>query len=162
MHPPIHRGLKPGLHPYLDLIPRVRETPAMHLVYRDEAERERLLVKAAVRIVDEEGFAWIDEAEPCIVLTYGYYREGSERDLYLDLLHELTHLRQLDEGRDVWDERFEYVDRETEIEGYSVAIAEGRRLGMNDDALRLHLCNPWMTDGDVERLFAHIQKRLGA
>ena len=28
---------------------------------------------------------------------------------------------------DLWDERFAYVDRITEIEGYAVAVEEGRR-----------------------------------
>jgi hypothetical protein len=65
------------------------------------------------------------------------------RTLYLDLLHELTHLRQLDEGLDLWDERFAYVHRPTEIEGHAIAIEEGRRLGMTSEDVSDHLAALW-------------------
>jgi len=57
---------------------------------------------------------------------------------------------------DLWDERFAYVDRPTEIEGYAVAIEEGRRLGMTGEDVVDHLATPWMTAADTVRLLAHI------
>jgi len=76
------------------------------------------LERARIEIREGRGYAFVDVEAPCIVLSEWYYREGGDLDLYLDLLHELAHLRQLEEGLDLWDERFEYVDRPTEIEGY--------------------------------------------
>ncbi len=120
----------------------------------------RLLEKARVRIEPSDGYVWVDDEAPAIVLAERYYRRGSPRDLYLDLLHELTHLRQLAEGQRLWDETFHYVDRPTEIEGYAVAIEEGRRLGMTEAALARHLSNPWMTAADVARLRANVRRFL--
>jgi len=84
-----------------------------------------------------------------------YFRSGSSRSLSRPSA-ELTHLRQLDEGLDLWDERFAYVDRPTEIEGYAVAIEEGRRLGMTGEDVADHLATPWMTAADTVRLLAHV------
>jgi len=155
------RTLEPGDHPYLDLLPLAGESPAMRRVVADDAQRQRLLAEAKVQIRGGRGYAFVDVETPCIVLSEWYYQSGSPLDLYLDLLHEFTHLRQLEEGFDLWDERFEYVDRPTEVEGYAVAIEEGRRLGMGDGDVLRHLSNPWMSETDVRRLVGHIDAFLG-
>lgn len=146
------RDLPPGLHPYLRVFPRASESPGMALIEADPKRREELLRQALVLIKPGAGFAYVDVETPCIVLAENYYRTGTDLDLYLDMLHEITHIRQHHEGRDLWDERFAYVDRITEVEGYAVAVAEGRRLGMTDEDIIAHLSNPWMDEEDVRKL----------
>jgi hypothetical protein len=155
------RGLPAGMHDYLALLPRAADSPALGRIAPDPAVRERLLRSARVRIEAMESFCWVDDDVPCIVLSADYYRDGEDLDLYLDLLHELTHLRQVAEGKNVWDESLAYVERPTEIEGYAVAIEEGRRLGMTDADVLRHLSNPWLSAADVERLFANIEALIG-
>ena len=155
----VFRGLGLGLHPFLALLPRAAQSPALRRV-APVAARPALLERARVRISLVPGYAYIDTRTPCINLSWLYYRLGSARDLYLDLLHELTHLRQLQEGADLWDRAFSYVDRPTEIEGYAVAAEEGRRLGMSAEELTRHLHNFWMTRRQVARLERHIEAFL--
>jgi hypothetical protein len=155
------RELPEGMHGYLELLPRVRESPALARVAPDAQARARLVQGARVRIETMRSYCYVDIEVPCIVLSAAYYRDGSGLDLYLDLLHELTHLRQLEEGRDVWDESYAYVDRPTEIEAYAVAVGEGRRLGMTDEDVVRHLSNPWMSEKDVHRLVVHVEELLG-
>jgi hypothetical protein len=50
--------------------------------------------------------------------------------------------------------------RPTEIEGYAVAVEEGRRLGMSEDEIVVHLSNPWMSPTDVRELLAGIDRFL--
>lgn len=156
----ILRQLPCGEHPFLALLPFVAESPAVHLIESPTMPIVRLLETARVRIERRNGYIWVDDDSPAIVLTERYYRQGSPLDLYLDLLHELTHLRQLAEGRGLWDESLHYVDRPTEIEGYAIAIQEGRRLGMTDADIVRHLSNPWMTPADVTRLRANVERFL--
>jgi hypothetical protein len=156
----IARSLPSGDHRYLDVLPGVTGSPALTRIAADPPARVRLVESARVQIRGGRGYAFVDVDLPAIVMSEWYFREGEEQDLYLDLLHELTHLRQLEEGLDLWDERFEYVDRPTEIEGYAVAIEEGRRLGMSDEDVVLHLSNPWMTARDVHRLLEHVNAYL--
>ena len=156
----IDRTLAPGDHRYLALLPCVTRSPALARVAATREVRERLVDSAVVQIRGGRGYAFVDVETPCIVLSEWYYTSGNDLDLYLDLLHELTHLRQIEEGFDLWDERFQYVDRPTEVEGYAVAIEEGRRLGMTDDEVLEHLSNPWMSKADVRRLIEHIDAYL--
>jgi len=151
-------GLAPGTYDYLEIFPRAAESPAMARVCGDDLDK--LLTTSKVNLADGPGFAYVDVETPCIVLAHPYYQDGDALDLYLDMLHELTHLRQLRDGADLWDERYAYVDRITEVEGYAVAVEEGRRLGMGDAEIFAHLHNPWMTQQDVERLIKHIDDLL--
>jgi len=89
----------------------VKSSPALARIAALSGARDRLLERARVQIRGDQGYAFVDVDVPCIVVSAWHFRSGSDRDLYLDLLHELTHLRQLDEGLDLWDERFAYVDR---------------------------------------------------
>ena len=148
----IVRSLPNGEHPYTLLFPIIAESPASRRIESPTVSLPSLLSKARVRIEPGDGYVWIDDEAPAIVLVEEYYRKGDPCDLYLDLLHELTHLRQLTEGQNIWDDSTCYVDRPTEIEGYAVAIEEGRRLGMTEVEVIRHLSNPWMSHQDVLRL----------
>jgi hypothetical protein len=150
------RTLGLGLHPYLDVFPRARESPGIRRALPNAVARQALLSDARVQISAAPGYAFIKTRTPCICLSWTYYQLGTDRDLYLDMLHELTHLRQLRDGANLWDPHFSYVDRITEIEGYAVAVEEGRRLGMTESELARHLHNPWMSAKDVVRLEQHI------
>ena len=104
----------------------------------------------------------MDVQIPAIVLSEDYYARANPLDLYLDLAHELTHLRQLAEGKNLWDHSIHYVDRPTEIEGYAVAVEEGLRLGMTEAQIIHHLSNPWLDDSEVARLRKNIARFLDA
>ncbi len=150
------RNLSSGLHPYRTLLPRIEESPAMHRIESPATPIRPLLDSARVQIRRREGYCYVDVKIPAIVLSEEYYSKANPLDLYLDLIHELTHLRQLAEGENIWDHSLDYIDRPTEIEGYAVAVEEGIRLGMDEDEVIRHLSNPWMSDQDVNRLRKNI------
>ncbi len=152
------RDLPRGEHPYLAVLPGALSSPALGQIEPDARRRRALVESARVDVAAVRGYAWIDVDRPAIVLAERYLRHGAALDLYLDLLHELTHLRQLSEGAELWDERYAYADRPTEIEGYAVAAGEGRRLGMSDAQLLRHMSNPWMSPDEVRRLFANVAR----
>ena len=154
----VNRTLPEGLHPYLHILPGAARSPAMARITPSPQAAQQLLKDARVLVRAGRGYAFVDVDTPCIVLSEWYYRKGAPLDLYMDLLHELTHIRQHHEGMDLWDESYSYVDRPTEIEGYAVAVEEGRRLGMKDADVVRHLSNPWMTSEDVQRLIRNMAK----
>lgn len=154
------RTLERGVHPFVALLPEIGASPALRRIGNAAHQAETLVRNAVVDIRPDPSFCWVDHAVPCIVLSERYYRSGSDLDLYLDLLHEVTHIRQHHEGKDLWDEGFEYHRRPTEIEGYAVAIEEGRRLGMTEAAIFEHLSNPWMSPAQVRELLASINALL--
>jgi hypothetical protein len=56
------------------------------------------------------------------------------------------------EGRELFDESYEYVDRPTELEAYKHALKEARRLGMSDGELFEYLKVTWLDEEEVKRL----------
>lgn len=156
----VTRNLECGTHPYRVLLPRIEESPAVRRIASPKTPLGPLVDNARVRIKPGKGYLWVDVKIPAIMLIEEYYREARQVDLYLDLVHELTHLRQLAEGLDIWDESLDYVDRPTEIEGYAVAVEEGMRLGMDEEEIIRHLSNPWMSDQEVARLRFNIDHFL--
>lgn len=154
------RTLASGEYPFSALLPRITESPAVRRIATSTIPLDVVLKTARVHIQGGEGYIRIDDKIPAIVLMEDYYHRGNDLDLYLDLLHELTHLRQLAEGHALWDNRFPYVDRATEIEGYAVAIEEGMRLGMSKSDIFRHMSNPWMTRADVRHLFENVEQFL--
>jgi hypothetical protein len=156
----IVRSLGCGLHPYRNLLPRLEESPVARRIETPAMPLGPLMDAARVRIKKGESFCFVDINEPSIILFEHYYRDGNDLDLYLDLAHELTHLRQHEEGKDLWDHDLHYVDRPTEIEGYAVAVEEGLRLGMTEAQIMKHLSNPWLSPAEVSRLRNNIKRFL--
>lgn len=86
-----------------------------------------------------------------LVSTY-YLAHGSERDIYLDIIHELVHVKQFMNGKELFDDRYAYVDRPTEIEAYKITVSEAKRIGMADQEIIEYLKTEWMNDNDLSRL----------
>lgn len=156
----VNRALGIGTHPYRLFLPRFEESPAVRLIETQAIPIGPLLDDARVKIRKGEGYCYVDVRIPAIILMDDYYLRANPLDLYLDLAHELTHLRQLAEGRNIWDHSLHYVDRPTEIEGYAVAVAEGLQLGLTEDQVMQHLANPWLNDEEVMRLRKNIERFL--
>jgi len=102
------------------------------------------------------GFMGVSDEDGHLLVSTHYLRTGNRRDIYLDVVHELVHVRQFRAGKELFADGFEYPDLPTEIEAYRTCIAEGRRLGMNDRQLFGYLKVEWMSDRDVRRLARHV------
>jgi hypothetical protein len=153
----INRDLGVGEYGILDLFPRLEDSPALDTISPNRAYLMTLLRKSKVQIRAYEGFIFVDVSVPCIALAYDYYKNGKPIDLYLDILHEMTHLRQLEEGKNLWDMEKAYVDRGTEIESYAIVMREAARLGLTRADFLDHLQAPWMTEADIARLLDNIR-----
>lgn len=99
---------------------------------------------------------YVDDSDVFIVIGMEHLRTADVRTLYLDIIHELMHVKQLMDGRDVYDERYEYVDRQTEIEAYQVVVDEARLLGMTDEAIMDYLDVEWVTKDGLRRLASRL------
>ena len=105
------------------------------------------------------GFMGVSDEDGHLLVSTHYLRTGILRDIYLDVVHELVHVRQFRQGKKLFAEGFEYPDLPTEIEAYRVCIAEGRRLEMNDKELFEYLRVEWMDDRELRRLARNVGVR---
>ena len=102
------------------------------------------------------GFMGVSDEDGHLVVSAHYLRTGKPRDIYLDVIHELVHVKQFRNGRKLFPEGFEYARAPTEIEAYKVCIAEGRRLGMTDRDVLEYLRVPWMDEKELRRLARNV------
>ncbi len=154
----VNRKLKVGKHGILDVFPGLDRSQAFISLFPDGL-REEVLRDCKIDIVPEDMYMYIDDDAGNIVAGLGYIRDGEERILYLDVLHELTHIRQWHDGKELWDRRYNYVDRPTEVGAYQVAVEEARRLGMTEREIAEYLRVEWTSREEHERLCKHLGVR---
>ncbi len=115
-----------------------------------------VLEKTRVVLQERKGYLRVDETNGKILISILYLRNGDEKHLYLDLIHELVHVRQYMEGRELFDKRYSYVDRPTEIEAYSAAVKEAKRIGMSKEEIEDYLKVEWVTDEEFDRMLTNL------
>lgn len=98
------------------------------------------------------GYMYVDSSSGHLVISARYLQRGDKIDIYLDLIHELCHVRQLMEGKELFDPRYSYVERPTEIEAYRYTVEEAKRIGLNDERICEYLKTEWISDRDLELL----------
>jgi len=113
---------------------------------------EQVLSNLEVEFAGFRGYMAINEADGHLLISAKYFNEGDEVDLYLDIIHELAHVKQFMEGKELFDYDYTYVARPTEVEAYRCAVEEARRLGLSEERICEYLRTEWMGDKDFERL----------
>jgi hypothetical protein len=98
------------------------------------------------------GYMYVDGSDGHLVISKNYLTNGNRTDIYLDLIHELCHVKQFLDGKELFDPRYDYVERPTEIEAYRYAVQEARRLGLSEERICRYLKTEWMSEYDFKRL----------
>jgi hypothetical protein len=98
------------------------------------------------------GYMYVDGDDGHLVISKNYLKNGNKTEIYLDLIHELCHVKQFMEGKELFDPAYAYVDRPTEIEAYRYAVQEARRIGMPENRIYHYLKTEWISDQDLQRL----------
>ncbi len=98
------------------------------------------------------GYMGVDPSDGHLLANGRYLNEGNRTDIYLDVVHELCHVKQWMDGKDLFDPQYDYVDRPTEVEAYQYTVQEAKRIGLRRDQILLYLKTEWMSQEDLERL----------
>ncbi len=101
------------------------------------------------------GYMGTSDDDGHLLISSRHLATSDLRTLYLDLFHELCHVRQFRRGERLFYPRLSYVDAPSEIEAYRRTVREGRRLGMTDRELLDYLRVEWIDEGEVRRLARH-------
>ena len=102
------------------------------------------------------GYMGVSDADGHLMVNKCYLSTGSKQDIYLDVIHELCHVKQHMEGRDLFDPLYDYVDRPTEIEAYRYAVQEAKRLGLSAMEIRVYLKTEMMSDAVLDKLIRNM------
>jgi hypothetical protein len=113
---------------------------------------EEVLANLRIEFTWFRSYMWVSGADGHITISSYYLNNGDKTDIYLDLIHELVHVRQFMEGKELFDANYSYIDRPTEVEAYRHAVEEAKRLGLCEDRICKYLKTEWMSTEDLKRL----------
>jgi hypothetical protein len=153
----IHRPGTPGQYRLADLFPDIGRYEVLAELFADPGELEQVLAETPVHLAAQGHSIFVGNDDGAITIALAHLNELPDEVLYLDIIHELCHVRQHRQGRELYDRSRSYVDRETEIEAYGFTVREARRIGLNEGAISDYLRVPWITEEEHRRLC----RRLG-
>lgn len=139
---------------FADYFKGFEKVPAVQGIFG--VKTDEVLCKLVVELSWVGGYMYVDGSDGHLVISKSYLHTGNKKEIYLDLIHELCHVKQFLEGKELFDPRYDYVDRPTEVVAYRYAILEARRIGFTDEMILRYLQTEWMSDEDLRRLVENI------
>lgn len=146
----IRRNAKVKTHAFTDYFEGFEKVEAVRRIFGEKTEE--VLRNLKVEFFGRKGYMGVSDNDGHLLISADYLNKGDLVEIYLDVIHELVHVKQFMEGKELFDHRYDYVDRPTEIEAYALAVEEARRLGLSDARILHYLKTEWMTDEDLEKL----------
>jgi hypothetical protein len=147
----INRDAKINLYPFTDFFKGFENVGAVRSTFGDKTEE--VLKNLKVEFFSTRfGYMAVSDVDGHLMVSTHHLRNSEARVLYLDVIHELVHVRQFMEGKDLFDPKFEYVDNPTEIEAYRHSVEEARRIGMSDEEIEEYLKVEWVDPEAHKRL----------
>jgi hypothetical protein len=113
---------------------------------------EEVLRNLKVEFIPIGGYMGVSNEDGHLTVNTRYLSNGDRIDIYLDVIHELVHVKQFMEGKELFDMHYGYSERPTEIEAYHLTVEEARRLGLSDERICEYLKTEWMSDESLKRL----------
>jgi hypothetical protein len=137
-------------HPFSDYFKGFDKVEAVRRIFGEKTER--VLRDLQVEFTWAGGYMGVNNTNGHLMVSSRYLNEGDRIDIYLDVIHELVHVKQFMDGKELFDSHYSYTERPTEIEAYRCAVEEARRLGLSDARICKYLKTEWMSDKELERL----------
>jgi hypothetical protein len=152
----INRNIKPGSYFLHDIFDGLKQSHVLMEIFKTKNELDDVFTKTNVIVEDSDHYMFVKNDDATIVIGFNHLKNSDSKVLYLDIVHELVHVKQQRAGFDLYNKSYAYVDRPTEIEAYEIAVKEAKRLGMNDNEIMDYLFVEWITPQEHERLATHV------
>jgi hypothetical protein len=147
-------------HPFTEYFKGFDKVKAVREIFGDKTEE--VLRNLKIELLWIEGYLWVNNNNGHLMVSSRYLNEGDKTDIYLDVIHELVHVKQFMEGKELFDERYSYVERPTEIEAYRHVVKEARRLGLNDERICDYLKTEWISEKEFVQLAKTVNVRCSS
>jgi hypothetical protein len=154
----IHRNVRVPFRKFTNYFQGFDKLEAVRAIFGNDTEK--VVSNLKVEFHTRRGYMGVSNDDGHLIVSAEYMRNGDERDIYLDIIHELTHVKQHLDRRELFDDRFEYVERPTEHEAFRNAISEGRRIGMTEKELLEYLKTENMSEENLKKLASAVQVKF--
>jgi len=142
--------IKGPTYPFTDYFKGLEKSKAIRNIFGEKTKE--VLRNLRVEFTWVRSYMWVSNADGHLTVSSYYMNNGDKIDIYLDLVHELVHVRQFLEGKELFNNRYDYIERPTEIEAYRYAVEEAKRLGLSDERICRYLKTEWMSNEELKRL----------
>jgi len=148
----INREIKPGTYALNEIFDGLKRATILVQIFKTKKELDDVFSKTNVIVEKNDHYMFVKNDDASIVIGLEHLQKSDPKILYLDIVHELVHVKQQRQGLDLYNKSYSYVDRPTEIEAYEVAVKEAKRLGMNNKEILDYLHVEWITPEEHKRL----------
>ena len=131
-------------YPFTDYFKGLEKLHVVRRIFREQTEA--VLLDLQVDFTWIGGYMGVNGSNGHLIVNTRYLHNGDRVDIYLDLIHELVHVKQFSEGKDLFDRKYSYVERPTEVEAYRYAVEEAKRMGLSDERICNYVKTEWMSD----------------
>jgi hypothetical protein len=150
----IERKVPVRLLPFARFFRGFERNPAVRELFGDETPE--VLRDLKVEFFSSRfGYMGTSDVDGHLLISTHHLKESDFRTVYLDVVHELAHVRQFRRGERLFYPKLSYVDAPSEIEAYRFTVREGRRIGMTDPELLEYLTIEWISPVELRRLARH-------
>ena len=148
----VNRAETRGEFPLSDIFQGLDDSHVVQTLFGGKHSATEILRNTRVRLDDSAEYMYVDDTNGTIVVSPKYLQSAGPNLLYLDIVHELVHVKQYKEGRELFDSKYSYVDRPTELEAYRITLDEARRIGMTEEQIEDYLYVEWISKKEHKKL----------
>ncbi len=155
MNVSIRREADIVLFPFRDYFQGFEQLDAVRKIFGEDTES--ILSKLKVEFFSSRwGYMSTSDVDGHLIISSHHLKNSKFEIVYLDIIHELCHVRQFMDGRVLFDSRYDYVDSPIEIEAYRDTVNEAFRIGMTREEIREYLKVDWINEQELETLAKNV------
>ncbi|MDE1811321.1 MAG: hypothetical protein KGI19_01575 [Thaumarchaeota archaeon] len=152
----VNHDVENGTYSIEEIFVNLKNTEILLKIFETRENLDDVFENISVIVNEKTHYMHVQNDDASIVIGKNHLRNSEKKILYLDIIHELVHVKQQRLGLDLYDKSYSYVDRPTEIEAYAIAVEEARRLGMNDAEIFDYLHVEWISGDEHKRLASQV------
>jgi predicted nucleotidyltransferase len=152
----VNRDLQDGHYRLEDIFENLKSVEILLKVFKSKENLDDVFEKTVVIVDGSSHYMHVKNEDASIVVGKDHLKNSEKKILYLDIIHELVHVKQHRQGLDLYDSSYNYVDRPTEVEAYEIAVEEAKKLGMNDSEIFDYLHVEWISPDEHKRLASRV------
>jgi hypothetical protein len=146
----INRNLDLGTYKISNVVDGLENSVALNKIYGRKLKE--VMNTTFVDVVNKPWEIWVDRGSKRIRINKDYLSKTDSETLFLDFIHEMVHIWQIDEGKDVFDGSVSYADKPTEIEAYRYTLEDAKQIGFNMRDIIDYLDVRWIDNEEHQRL----------
>ena len=152
----VRRDTEIGEYRLTDVFAGLESSSSLMKVFGSKSQMVKITQHLKLRVEPNDSGLWFDRDTGTICIGSKHLTGAKADFLYLDVIHVLVHVCQFLEGRDLYDQAFEYVERPTELEAYRYTVAEARKVGLDESEILRYLRMDAADDSELGKLMDRI------